>query len=340
MVKVKKDLTGMRFGKLVVLEQAEDYIQPSGRRKAQWLCQCDCGEKPIIRGDALTSGKTQSCGCYHKECAKKLGMQTFDDLTGKKFGRLLVIERVSKIGEIPVLYKCLCDCGELCIVRADLLRNGATSSCGCYNRELISERNKARKGIKIGRYKENRYEFLDDYIIGYDSNNNHFYIDTEDFDKIKDYTWYVNQVSNYVVCVNEKIYMHNLILPCEIGFVADHINGHKNRPDNRKQNLRQVTDQQNNFNRDKGSNNTSGFIGVGYDKEKNIYEAYIGLNYKTIHLGYFNSFTMAVKARIEAEIKYFGEHMYTSHLKILDYINSGNSLQYGNSEQIENILNS
>ena len=142
------------------------------------------------------------------------------------------------------------------------------------------------------------------------------------------------------MCVNEKIYMHNLILPCEIGFVADHINGHKSRPDNRKQNLRQVTDQQNNFNRDKGSNNTSGFIGVGYDKEKNKYVAYIGLNYKTIHLGYFNSFTMAVKARIEAEIKYFGEHMYTSHLKILDYINSGNSLQYGNSEQIENILNS
>lgn len=340
MVKVKEDLTGKRFGRLVVIEQAEDYVLPSGRRKARWLCQCDCGEKPIVRGDALSSGTTQSCGCLHVECARNLGINSFDDLTGKKFGMLLVIKRASEIGEKPVLYECLCDCGETCIVRADLLRNGTTTSCGCYSKELTIERNKARRGTKVGRYKDNKYEFFDDYVVGYDSNNNTFYVDIDDFDKIKDYTWYVNKSSNYVVCINEKIYMHNLILPCEKGFVPDHINGYESRTDNRKQNLRRVTGQQNNFNKDKGSNNTSGFIGVSFDKEKNKYSSKIGLNYKTIHLGYFYSFTLAVKERIEAEIKYFGEYMYKPHLKVLDYINSGNELQYGDKELIDKILNS
>ena len=40
MVKVKKDLTGMVFGRLTVLQQAEDYIAPNGRHSTQWLCEC------------------------------------------------------------------------------------------------------------------------------------------------------------------------------------------------------------------------------------------------------------------------------------------------------------
>ena len=48
MVKVKKDLTGMRVNSLVVLQQAEDYVAPSGKKTARWLCQCDCGNKKVI----------------------------------------------------------------------------------------------------------------------------------------------------------------------------------------------------------------------------------------------------------------------------------------------------
>lgn len=61
------DLTGQRFGKLLVLERAENYRQPSGQIKTQWLCKCDCGNNAIIRGEYLKSGHTQSCGCYTKE---------------------------------------------------------------------------------------------------------------------------------------------------------------------------------------------------------------------------------------------------------------------------------
>lgn len=75
MVKVKEDLTGMTFGRLTVLEQAEDYVKPSGRHEAQWLCECSCSEhkKITVVGYDLKNGKTQSCGCLHRECVAKIG---------------------------------------------------------------------------------------------------------------------------------------------------------------------------------------------------------------------------------------------------------------------------
>lgn len=48
MVKVRKDLTGMRVNSLVVLKQVEDYVSPSGKKIARWLCQCDCGRQKEI----------------------------------------------------------------------------------------------------------------------------------------------------------------------------------------------------------------------------------------------------------------------------------------------------
>lgn len=65
----REDLTGRIFGKLRVLEQAEDYVCTSGRRKVRWLCECSCVEKNqvIVYANHLKSGLTQSCGCIVKE---------------------------------------------------------------------------------------------------------------------------------------------------------------------------------------------------------------------------------------------------------------------------------
>lgn len=56
------DLTGERFGRLLVLE-----IAPKTCKRTFWVCACDCGEKKTVRSDALTSWKTVSCGCLKKE---------------------------------------------------------------------------------------------------------------------------------------------------------------------------------------------------------------------------------------------------------------------------------
>lgn len=61
------------------------------------------------------------------------------DLTGQRFGRLLVIEEAGRNKRSDVLWKCKCDCGNEVTVCTSHLRTGNTKSCGCYRREELSE---------------------------------------------------------------------------------------------------------------------------------------------------------------------------------------------------------
>jgi hypothetical protein len=102
-----KDITGLRFGKLVA-------IRPNGNKSPRgsfiWECVCDCGNTKYISQEHL-SGKrpVKSCGCL------KPG-KIAEDLTGKKFNRLTVLCRSEKPEEgmsgIYVYYLCRCDCGN------------------------------------------------------------------------------------------------------------------------------------------------------------------------------------------------------------------------------------
>ena len=58
-----KDLTGQRFGKLTVLRPTEQRKY----RQVVWECRCDCGNTVFIRGDSLSNGLTQSCGCLKRK---------------------------------------------------------------------------------------------------------------------------------------------------------------------------------------------------------------------------------------------------------------------------------
>jgi len=55
------DITGQRFGRLVVKERSG--IQGG---KALWFCECDCGETKVILSDSLRNGRSQSCGCLRR----------------------------------------------------------------------------------------------------------------------------------------------------------------------------------------------------------------------------------------------------------------------------------
>lgn len=61
-------------------------------------------------------------------------MPKFIDLTGQKFGRLLVMGRAENKNR-RTMWKCLCSCGNECVVRGDLLKDGTTTSCGCAQKE-------------------------------------------------------------------------------------------------------------------------------------------------------------------------------------------------------------
>lgn len=87
MVKVRNDLTGKHIEgtTLTVIEQVEDYIKPSGKREARWLCQCDCGGEPFVAiGYNLKTGNTKSClKCGQKKTAEAQRKTNIYDLSGK-----------------------------------------------------------------------------------------------------------------------------------------------------------------------------------------------------------------------------------------------------------------
>lgn len=59
-----ENLEGREFGFWKVIERAENH---SSTKSAQWLCECECGTKRIIRASILKSGKSKSCGCHKND---------------------------------------------------------------------------------------------------------------------------------------------------------------------------------------------------------------------------------------------------------------------------------
>lgn len=86
MRKNKRDLTGIRFGKLVALEIAPSDKYPNGRTVGKWKCKCDCGNVVEVRTDALLQKRQKTCGCGRKGIRVPLVEETCP-LCGKKYTR-------------------------------------------------------------------------------------------------------------------------------------------------------------------------------------------------------------------------------------------------------------
>ena len=225
-----------------------------------------------------------------------------EDFTGRVFNRLTVIKENGKTKSGDILWLCQCNCENktLLNITASNLRRKHTQSCGCLQKENLS---KAKK-------KYNTYDLSGEYGIGYTNKGEEFYFDLEDYDKIKDYCWYYSKNGYVISNKNDNtIYLHRLILNLNITpFNGDHKIGRKK--DNRKKYLRECTQSQNSMNKEIQSNNTSGVVGVNYFKPNNKWRAYITLNGKQIHLGYFNNKEDAIEVRKQAEEEYFGEFSF------------------------------
>ncbi len=66
------DETGSVYGKLTVLRRAEKKLKKNGDadENAIWVCQCECGNTSLVRGQCLRSGNSKSCGCARRESFK------------------------------------------------------------------------------------------------------------------------------------------------------------------------------------------------------------------------------------------------------------------------------
>lgn len=132
---------GSRFGKLVVIEELTERIY----KERGYLCQCDCGETTKAARSKLLLGRKKSCGC-----ARKKSPPNTLDLIGKRFGKLIVLDRAGVTPRGNSLWKCQCDCGE--VVPAAMgtsLRRKETISCGCANERMEAPRNKLANELSI-----------------------------------------------------------------------------------------------------------------------------------------------------------------------------------------------
>lgn len=219
-----------------------------------------------------------------------------NDLTGKTFGYLTVFEwnYFKSIKGKHHFWDCLCICGNKTTVRQDHLKSFKISSCGCKRREN-------NKDLQI----KNQYEFVNNEIIKIKASNSddYFEIDFEDFDKIKSHSWYKNKKGYIISRIDNKlIRIHRHILEIkDKSLIVDHID--RNKLNNKKNNLRVCTNQQNARNKENPKNNKSGLRGVFWNKEKRKWQTKIGDKF----LGYYDDIHDAIDTRIKFELSLYKE---------------------------------
>lgn len=216
-----KDLSGTRFGKLVVLDFFDWKVQPSGQRKALWRCACDCGEITVCTSSNLKSGHTSSCGCLFKEAIKTHGL--------------------SKTPEYKIFEGIIARCN-----------NPKASYYSTYG----------GSGVKVE----------GDWALPYPYGFLNFYNDMGKRPSDKHTIERLDVTKGYS--------KDNCIWTDDMSLQS--------------------------YNRSMDKRNKSGRTGVRFDFERNQWYASIGYKNKTIFLGRYKLFEDAVKAREEAEIKYYG----------------------------------
>lgn len=174
-------------------------------------------------------------------------MPAFRDLTGMKFGRLVVSKLDINRSTIKRKYWiCNCECGVVKSVSGDDLKSGKILSCGCLKREKLSKSNRIEFDPNLGCYK------------GYFNTSDGYYLyDIDDKDIVERYCWRKDS-DGYAITrdpSNGKIIkMHRLLMPDNHDKQIDHNNN--NRTDNRKFNLRNCSNSENSRNKISSGTNT------------------------------------------------------------------------------------
>ena len=161
---------------------------------------------------------------------------------------------------------------------------------------------------KNGSHLDFRQSNLIDFSPKQESIRKNILIDEWNMNLVEAYNWCLS--GGYLMAwVDGKLRSLHSMLAERMGLDCsseiDHIDG--NRENNHESNLRSATRAQNQANSKKSKNNTSGFIGVSFDKGTNKWAAQIQVKHKHIHLGFFDDIIEAAKIRDRAALKYHGE---------------------------------
>ena len=249
--------------------------------------------------------------------------QQWEDLTGKRFGRLVVIGPAKspdgKRGRR--WWECLCDCGNIKIAPTVALKSGKTKSCGCMRDNDCGTEHYNFKGNKF-------IEINEKYCVGVDSQGEEFIISACDYDEVSKYCWtaqaktsrrakggayFSARMSRKSPEGHKMKMLQNFVWELHYGKIPkgkiiDHIN--RLPKDNRTENLRLSDKSGNSFNSIRTRVSNSGVVGVMFCQGKyhhNKWRAYINIGSKRKELGYFNTKEQAILARLQAELIYWNE---------------------------------
>lgn len=145
-------------------------------------------------------------------------------------------------------------------------------------------------------------------------------VDDEDFDRVNEHRWWINKqrgkfrAHGRIDKTQKLIKVHRFILNVyNPKIMIDHIN--MNPLDNRKENLRIVTNQQNSVNKKLNKNNKSGYKGVFYSERDKKWVSKVKYNYKNINLGRFKTKEEAAHAYNAKVFELFGDFAYLNTIK-------------------------
>lgn len=125
-----KDLTGKIFGRLTVIR----YIGKNSYNISNWLCKCSCGNKKEISTQYLSKKSIieKSCGCVSRE----KGSSSFRDLSGKRYGKLVILKFNGMNKFQQSTWLCRCGCENTCVICISELKK--RKSCGCLKESYIA----------------------------------------------------------------------------------------------------------------------------------------------------------------------------------------------------------
>ena len=242
-------MTGRTYGKLTVVETI-------GSDKC--LCKCECGNIKVINAANIRSGKSKSCGC-----GEKLNREKKLEIAGKKFGRLKAVESTTERRDGCVVWKCQCDCGNICYITSRNLVRGDTKSCGCIRKEksdIVGQYFGKLMAIKIVKKKKNRHPY-----------------------------WLCKcECGNYVI-VQQNNLKNGHTKSCGCMQDRHQLKFYKGSCISRLESKRL------------SKRNKSGVTGVSFCQRSQKWQARIVLQRKTFYLGDYSNLEDAVNARIKAE---------------------------------------
>lgn len=126
-------MIGKKFGRWTVLSEKDN--------KHKIKVQCDCGTIKNINYYSVTKGRSKSCGCLNSELIKaRCSKDIHTEQINKRYGRLIITGFKGNEGKDKYQAFCKCDCGNETEVYLYSLKNGDTTSCGCYNLEVTKTR--------------------------------------------------------------------------------------------------------------------------------------------------------------------------------------------------------